>query len=300
MQPRKQRLFDTLKYVANQLLFSHEVPGSVLTSEGYALSWQGTAVMGILNVTPDSFSDGGKHYELDAAKQAALAMLKAGAFVLDVGGESTRPGAEPVSVTTELERVLPLINYLATETTALISIDTSKPEVAQAAFQSGAHVLNDVTGLQNHELVTVCAKGGVPAVIMHMQGEPRTMQQNPSYDDLMLEIKTFLVGQAENALANGVPSVMIDPGFGFGKTLEHNLTLVRELAHFTETGYPVLVGGSRKSSLAKLAETPEGESRDPSSVALHLYAAQRGAAMVRVHNVYAHVQALRTWRALNA
>lgn len=256
--------------------------------------------MGILNITPDSFSDGGKHYALDAAKKAALAMLEAGALVLDIGGESTRPGAKPVSVETELERTLPIIQFLASETKAVISIDTSKPEVASAALKAGAHIVNDVTGLRNPELVGVCAEYGAPAIIMHMQGEPRTMQQNPSYNDLIQEIKTFLVTQAENALVNGVPSVMIDPGFGFGKTVEHNLTLVRELPQFTETTYPVLLGGSRKSSLAKLARTPEGESRDPSSVALHLYAAQRGAAMVRVHNVYAHVQALRIWSALDA
>ena len=248
---------------------------------------------------PDSFSDGGKHYALDAAKKAALEMLAAGAFMLDVGGESTRPGAEPVPIEIELERVLPLIKFLASETSTLISIDTSKPEVAQVALQAGAHIVNDVTGLQNPDLVSVCAAAGAPAIIMHMQGEPRTMQQNPSYDDLIAEIGTFLVGQAENALADGVPSVMIDPGFGFGKTAEHNLTLVRELPQFADTGYPVLLGGSRKSSLAKLAQTAEGDSRDPASVALHMYAAGRGAAMVRVHNVYAHVQALRIWSALH-
>lgn len=285
--------------MTHTLLFKRCVPGAQRTSNGFLLSWQGAVVMGILNVTPDSFSDGGQHYALDDAKEAALKMMAAGALVLDVGGESTRPGADPVSVEVELERVLPLISYLAAETTAIISVDTSKSEVADAAFKAGAHIVNDVTGLENLELVEVCANHGAPAIIMHMQGEPRTMQKNPSYADLILEIKSFLTQQAENALNKGVPSVMIDPGFGFGKTVEHNLTLVRELEQFTDVGHPVLLGGSRKSSLAKLAQTPDGDSRDPASVALHLYAAQQGAAMLRVHNVYAHIQALRIWSALH-
>ena len=283
--------------MTHRLLFGKEVPGSSPTSGGFELTWQGTAVVGILNVTPDSFSDGGEHAQVDAAVKHALEMLEAGALVIDIGGESTRPGAEPVSVEAELERVLPPIRQLA-NSGALLSIDTCKPEVAHAALKAGAHLVNDVTGLKNPEMMQVCAEAGAPAIIMHMQGEPRTMQADPSYDDVVVEVKVFLSQQANTALSQGVPSVMLDPGFGFGKTVAHNLALVKHLGKLTKVGHPVLLGASRKSSLAKLTGVEDAAERDPASVALHLYGAQRGAAMVRVHNVPAHVQALKVWAAL--
>ena len=284
---------------AHSLLFERPVPGAQRIKEGYRLQWAGTAVMGILNLTPDSFSDGGKLATLEAARQAALAQLSAGAFILDIGGESTRPGAHPVDAAEEAERVLPLIRLLAAETQAVISVDTSKPEVAHEALRAGAHLVNDVTGLRP-AMRSVCAEAGCPAVIMHMQGEPRTMQRRPSYADVTAQVADFLRQRADQALAAGVPSVVLDPGFGFGKTTEHNLTLVRNLRTFAELGHPVLLGASRKKTIGKLTATTAADSRDPGSVALHLYAALRGAALVRVHNVYAHVQALAVWQALRA
>ena len=286
--------------VTHRLLFGREVPGSSPTPNGFEVTWNGTAVMGILNVTPDSFSDGGEHVQAEAAVEHALAMVEAGAQVIDIGGESTRPGAAPVSVEAELERVLPPIRQLAdiADSGVLISIDTCKPEVAHEALKAGAHLVNDVTGLKNPEMITVCAEAGASAVIMHMQGEPRTMQADPVYEDVVAEVAAFLRRQADEALARGVPSVVLDPGFGFGKTVAHNLALVKHLDKLTEVGHPVLLGASRKSSLGKLTGVSEAAGRDFASVALHLYGAQRGAAMLRVHNVPAHVQALKVWEAL--
>lgn len=255
--------------------------------------------MGILNVTPDSFSDGGAYPSVTEACLQARTMLQEGALVLDVGGESTRPGSEGVSAEVEIDRVRPVIKRLAQETHALISIDTSKPEVAQAALRAGAHLVNDVTGLRNPDLVRLCADEGVPAIIMHMQGEPRTMQKNPHYDDVVMDVTSFLTRQAERALQAGVPSVMIDPGIGFGKSLQQNLALLRHLHHLVTLGYPVLVGASRKALIDRLAGEPVAARRDPGSVALHLHAASRGAAMLRVHDVGAHHQALRVWQALH-
>ena len=283
--------------MTHRLLFGTEVPGSSPTPNGFEVTWNGTAVMGILNVTPDSFSDGGEHVQADFAVKHALAMVEAGALIIDIGGESTRPGAEPVSAADELERVLPPIRQLA-NSGVLISIDTCKPEVAHEALKAGAHLVNDVTGLKNPEMIAVCAEAGASAVIMHMQGEPRTMQADPVYENVVAEVAAFLKRQADEAISRGVPSVVLDPGFGFGKTVAHNLALVKHLDKLTEVGHPVLLGASRKSSLGKLTGVSEATERDFASVALHLYGAQRGAALLRVHNVPAHVQALKVWAAL--
>jgi len=186
------------------------LPRAEKVAEGYRLSWRGVAVMGVLNVTPDSFSDGGQWGSVEAAVQAARAMAAAGALIVDIGGESTRPGAEPVSVEVECDRVLPVIRAL--EGSGIpISVDTRRTEVAAAALAAGAHMVNDVTGLRDPQMIQVCAEKGVPAVIMHMRGEPRTMQQQTDYDDLEGEIFGFLQAQAERALAAGVPSVVLDP-----------------------------------------------------------------------------------------
>ena len=254
--------------------------------------------MGILNVTPDSFSDGGDFAATEAAIKQAWSLLEDGAFILDIGGESSRPGAEPVTLEEELNRVLPVIRLLA-ESSAVISVDTTKPEVADAALEAGAHLVNDITGLTNIDMLEVCRHHGAHEIIMHMQGEPRTMQLEPSYEDVVAEVTTFLTGQAERALEGGVPDVLLDPGFGFGKSLEHNLAIVRHLDLLSATGHPVVLGASRKASIHKLAHAPEPKGRDPGSVALHLYGAQKGAAIVRAHNVRAHVQALRVWEALD-
>jgi len=279
-------------------LLSHKaIPNAKKTTEGYELEWRGTALMGILNVTPDSFSDGGSYNTVELALAQAKAMLAEGALLIDVGGESSRPGAEPVSVVEEIDRVLPVISNLKLEN-AIISIDTSKAEVATAALKAGAHMVNDVTGLRNAELRQVCAEQGVPVIIMHMQGEPRTMHLNPSYNDVISDIKKYLLEQASLALQAGIPSVMLDPGFGFGKTLKHNLDIIRQFKAFTTTPYPILLGASRKKTIDKLASVPKASERDAGSLVLHLEAARQGAAMLRVHNVALHAQALKVAEAL--
>ena len=283
----------------NSLLFGRPVPGATRIPAGWRLDWRGCAVMGILNVTPDSFSDGGRHFTLQAALKQAGAMQAAGAQVLDIGGESTRPGAEAVSAAEELDRVLPVLRALQ-GWPVVLSIDTLKPEVAQAALQAGAHLVNDVSGLRERQMVRVCAEHGAAVCIMHMQGEPRSMQQRPEYGDVVAEVSGYLHAQAELARAAGIPGVLLDPGLGFGKTLEHNLALLRGLEELTAGPDPVLVGASRKKFIGTLGGggADRADERDAGSVAAHLYAARRGAAMVRVHDVAGHVQALRVQAAL--
>jgi dihydropteroate synthase len=281
----------------NSLLFGRPVPGAVRVPDGWRLEWKGCAVMGILNVTPDSFSDGGKHDSLPAALSQARAMLDAGALVLDIGGESTRPGAEPVSTERELDRVLPLLREVQ-GWPVVLSIDTLKPEVAQAALEAGAHLVNDVSGLRDPGMIRVCTEAGAAACIMHMQGEPRSMQTKPEYGDVLAEVFGYLQAQAERAKSAGVPGVLLDPGIGFGKTVEHNLELLRGLERLTSGPDPVLVGASRKGFIGTLGGAERAADRDPGSVAVHLYAARRGAAMIRAHDVAAHVQALRVQAAL--
>jgi dihydropteroate synthase len=225
-------------------------------------------------------------------------MAEAGALLVDVGGESTRPGAEFVPAAEEQERILPVIESLVREGTVAVSVDTRKPEVARAALEAGAHLVNDVTGLRDPALRAVCAEYGAPAVVMHMQGEPGTMQRDPTYEDVAAEVFGFLREQATRALAEGVPGVLLDPGIGFGKTREHNLTLLRALPALCAGEYPVLVGASRKRLIDYLAGVPDARDRDPGSIAIHLHAATTGASMVRVHDVPGHVQALRVWEAV--
>jgi dihydropteroate synthase len=280
--------------------FRRPVAGAERVGGVWRLSWRGTAVMGILNVTPDSFSDGGEYVGPDAALEQANRMATAGALVVDVGGESTRPGAEPVTAADEMGRVLPVVQALAHAGRVVVSVDTTKPEVARAALEAGAHLINDVNGLRDPAMRAVCAEFGAPAVIMHMRGQPRTMQQNPTYVDVAAEVFDFLREQAARALAEGVPGVLLDPGIGFGKTREHNLTLLRALPDLCAGGYPVLVGASRKRLIDYIAHVPLARDRDPGSIALHLHAAVCGAAMVRVHDVAGHVQALRVWEAVRA
>ncbi|WP_291426177.1 dihydropteroate synthase [Deinococcus sp.] len=276
----------------HQLSFRFEVPGGRRTAEGWSVLWQGCAVMGILNATPDSFSDGGRHFSVDMALASARSMRDSGVFMLDVGGESTRPGSDPVDAATELDRVLPVIRALR-ELDVLISVDTMKPEVAAAALKAGAHLINDVTGLSQSEMVRVCAEAGAAACIMHMQGEPRTMQHQPRYDDVVAEVHGYLRQRAAEVKAAGVPSVLLDPGVGFGKTLEHNLALIRAVGDLAAGENPVLMAASRKKTIDFLADVPEAAKRDPGSLALHLHSARHGAAMVRAHAASEHVQALR-------
>jgi dihydropteroate synthase len=251
--------------------------------------------MGILNVTPDSFSDGGRHVALAAALERARAMVAEGADLVDVGGESTRPGAAAVTADEEIRRVVPVIEALAAELPVAVSVDTSKPEVMRAAVAAGAGMINDVAALRRPGAVEMATALGVPVCLMHMQGEPRTMQQDPRYDDVVGEVTAFLRARVAACTAAGMPRerLLVDPGFGFGKTLAHNLALLRGLPVVAGLGVPVLVGLSRKTMIgALLGDLPVGE-RLYGSVAAALVAVERGAAIVRVHDVAPTVQALR-------
>ena len=252
-------------------------------------------VMGVVNVTPDSFSDGGRYLDHAVALAHARALVEQGAAWVDVGGESTRPGAEPVPLDEELRRVLPVVEALAAEGVA-VSIDTRSAEVARRAVAAGARMVNDVSA----SLAEVATELGVPYVAMHMLGDPRTMQDEPSYDDVVADVTHFLVDRAEAARAAGVGEVWIDPGIGFGKTLVHNLDLLANLDVLVATGFPVLVGTSRKTMLGTLARradpgggVPPPSDRLEGSVATAVWAVLRGASMVRVHDVAATVRAVR-------
>ena len=240
--------------------------------------------MGVLNVTPDSFSDGGRWLDAGAAVEHGLQMVQEGADVIDVGGESTRPGADPVDTDEELRRVLPVIEALAPHTR--VSIDTRKADVAREAVAAGASLVNDVSAT----LAPVAGAAGAGWVAMHMQGDPRTMQQAPAYVDVVAEVTAFLVERAEAA---GVDEVWIDPGIGFGKTMEHNLALLAHLDQLVATGFPVVVGTSRKSFLGRLTGGAGTEDRVEASVATAAWALSQGAGMVRVHDVAPTVAAVR-------
>jgi dihydropteroate synthase len=248
--------------------------------------------MGVLNVTPDSFSDGGLWLDAEAAIAHGLEMVAQGADILDVGGESTRPGAEPVEEVEERRRVIPVIQALAPR--VRVSIDTRKAGVAEAALAAGATLVNDVSA----SLWPIAAAGRAGWVAMHMRGEPRTMQQEPMYDDVVAEVKAFLTDRADQAEAAGVSEIWIDPGIGFGKTVEHNLSLLRHLSELVATGRPVVIGTSRKSFLGRLA-APAGQPPVPvgdrleGSLATAVWAAVQGAGIVRAHDVEPTVQALR-------
>jgi dihydropteroate synthase len=256
--------------------------------------------MAILNVTPDSFSDGGRYEGPAAAVAAAREMVREGAAIIDVGGESTRPGAPTVPISEELGRVLPVVGALRSAD-VLVSVDTRKAIVAREALAAGADLVNDVNGLRDPEMQEVCASAGVPAVMMHSPVEPGQMEWSGAarqYGDVVLEVRDELAGLALEALRCGVPSVVLDPGFGFGKSPEQNLDLLRRLPELKALGYPVLVGASRKSTLGRVAQAEDSMDRDAASIAAHLYAFSRGADALRVHDVRGHAQALRVWRAL--
>ena len=259
--------------------------------------------MGVLNVTPDSFSDGGKFSSLESALLQARKMVRDGASILDIGGESSRPGAPRVSLDTELERVIPLIEAIKlADLEVLISIDTRKPAVARAALRAGADLVNDVTTLRDPAMRAACAEAGVPAIIMHMRGDPETMRYSSEsypFTDVVREVRDELEAAANLALHDGVPSVVLDPGFGFGKSIEQNLELIRGLPALKELGHPVLLGASRKSTLGRITGIENASERDPSSIAAHLFGLSRGADMLRVHDVAGHTQAIQVWQALN-
>ena len=273
-----------------------------LDCNGRAVVLDRVRVMGIVNVTPDSFSDGGEHASLEAAVAHGLRLAEEGADILDIGGESTRPGAAEVSVEEELRRVLPVIERLVKETSLPISIDTSKPEVMRAAIAAGAGMINDVYALRRDGALEAAAALGVPVVLMHMQGEPRSMQASPQYDDVVAEVHRFLAERIFAAEMAGIAKkkIVVDPGFGFGKNRDHNLILLAQLERFGELGVPLLAGLSRKKTIGELIGREEPHDRVFGSVAAHLVAAQRGARLVRVHDVAATVDALKVWNAVAA
>ncbi|MBI4261383.1 MAG: dihydropteroate synthase [Actinobacteria bacterium] len=254
-----------------------------------------THVMGVLNVTPDSFSDGGRYLDHEAAASHGVRMAARGADVIDVGGESTRPGSDPVPVEVELDRVVPVVKRLAAEVDVPISVDTRRHEVAEAALDAGATMVNDVTAGRDPLLLRAAADAGAGLVLMHMLGEPRTMQDDPRYDDVVGEVGAFLAGRVEAAVAAGVAAerIAVDPGIGFGKTLEHNLTLLRHVDALFELGHPVLVGPSRKSFVGRLlGDLPVHERLEGTAGAVAWLAA-RGVHVVRVHDVEEMVRVVR-------
>ena len=273
-----------------------------LDCRGRVLVFDRARVMGIVNVTPDSFSDGGEHATTEQAVAHGLRLVGEGADMLDVGGESTRPGAQPVDVEEELRRVIPVIRRLAAETGVPVSVDTSKPEVMRAAVDAGAGLINDVHALRREGALGTAAALGVPVVLMHMHGEPGSMQDAPQYDDVVAEVHRFLVERIFAAEMAGIDKrrIVVDPGFGFGKTLAHNLALLAQLQRFTELGVPVLAGLSRKKSIGDITGREAPQDRVHGSVAAHLVAAQRGARILRVHDVAATVDAVKVWQAVAA
>ena len=260
-------------------------------------------IMGVLNITPDSFSDGGKFFDSGSAVAHGRGMTASGADIIDVGGESTRPGAEKISEEEELRRVLPVIRALAAEAKTLLSIDTSKAAVARAALDCGASIINDVTGGRGDEaMMPLVAERGAAFIIMHMQGTPRTMQKAPRYDEVVAEVVEFFRQQYQRAVEYGIDPMAIafDPGIGFGKTLEHNLQLLRNLGALRIADRPLVVGVSRKSFLGKMTALAEGADRAAPTLALTALLRERGANVLRVHEVKANAEALRTTEAFLA
>ena len=255
-------------------------------------------IMGILNFTPDSFSDSGQFFSLDKALFQVEKMLKEGATIIDIGGESTRPMAEEVSETEELQRVIPLVEAVQKRFECWISVDTSKAIVMQEAAKVGMDLINDIRALREPGALEIAGKLNLPTCIMHMQGQPRTMQTNPHYDDVVQDVYQFLTDRTQACLAAGIAkeNIIWDMGFGFGKTVQHNYKLLQQLAQFCESGYPVLAGLSRKSMIGAVLDKPVTE-RVVGSVAGALIAAQNGATILRVHDVAATADALKVWQA---
>ncbi len=258
-------------------------------------------IMGILNVTPDSFADHGAHFDRAVALAHARELVAAGADILDVGGESTRPYAEPVPLAEELRRVIPLIAAIAPELAIPISIDTYKAPVARAALEAGAAIINDISALRfDPDMASLAAGAKAPVILMHMQGSPRDMQRDPHYDDLMGEITAFFRERLEYAVGHGIARelIILDPGLGFGKTGDHNLEILRRLEVLLKLGCPLLVGPSRKAFIGHLTGLPAGPERDPGTLAALLAAVQHGASIVRTHNVAYARQFFAVWEAI--
>lgn len=275
------------------------LPSKVLNCGKQQLDLSVPHIMGILNVTPDSFSDGGLYYNKDQAIEYALRMIEDGASIIDIGGESTRPHAAVVSIEEELQRVVPVVEELAKHDMVL-SIDTSQPEVMKAAVQAGAHIWNDVRALKCPQALETAAELNIPVVLMHMRGEPDTMNNLANYDHVTLEVKHELMQRIEQALAVGIQAknIIIDPGFGFAKNASQNLTLLRELWQLNVLGYPILSALSRKRFIGEVLDGAAPMDRDIASVAGHLFSIQQGASIVRTHNVKATADAIKMWQAI--
>jgi dihydropteroate synthase len=275
---------------------------------GFTLSWEGhsldldrrTHVMGVLNVTPDSFSDGGRYFVLDKAVEHALAMAGEGADIIDVGGESTRPYAPKISANEEMDRVIPVIESLSEELTIPISIDTYKHEVAQEALKCGASMINDISALRfDPQMASIAAEAGVPVVLMHMKGTPENMQDNPTYEDLITEILDFLKDAEKGAMAAGINEdlIVVDPGIGFGKTFDDNLKIIRELSRFHVLKKPVLLGPSNKAFIGHILDR-EPDQRDAGTMATIAYMVMNGAHIIRAHNVKNTVETIKMIEAI--
>ena len=264
----------------------YELPPPWKLPDGTEFSFERTRIMGIINVTPDSFAGDGTGGDPDRAVERAVAMEKQGADIIDIGGESTRPGAEPVDEGTELKRVIPVIRAVADKVDIPISIDSRKPTVARAAIESGARIVNDISGLFNREMIDLCARERVPVVLMHMKGDPKTMQDKPQYDDAVGEIMAYLSHRVEDAVAGGIEEqqIAVDPGIGFGKRLEDNLEILRRLAEFKTLGRPIVVGASRKRFIENITGLPV-EERLEGSIGAACAAALNGANIIRCHDV---------------
>ena len=265
---------------------SDSIPDKIMNCAGRSLDLSQPQVMGILNITPDSFSDGGDFFVPEQAVAHAVRMVEEGAAIIDVGGESTRPGAAPVVVEEELRRVIPVIEALHAMLAVPVSIDTRRPEVMQAAVAAGAGLINDVNALQAPGAIEVAARLGVPVCLMHMQGTPETMQQQPEYGDVVSEVRDFLLARANLCIQQGIDreQVLLDPGFGFGKTAAHNLQLLQHLEQLVACGFPVLAGLSRKSMIGQTLGLPVNK-RLYAGIALAVLAVWKGAAIVRCHDV---------------
>jgi len=272
------------------------LPKQTLQCKDVSLDLARPHIMGVLNVTPDSFSDGGKYNHREQALQYALQMIKDGATIIDIGGESTRPGATPVSIKEELQRVIPVVEALA-QHDVIISVDTSEPEVIRQAVKKGAHIWNDVRALSRPDALAVAAELDIPVVIMHMRGEPTTMNQLANYEDVVEEVLRELTVRVEAAIAAGVraDNIIIDPGFGFAKNASHNLKLLQDFWRLNELGYPVLSALSRKRFIGEALEGAEVKDRVIGSVTAHLLSIQQGASIVRVHDVKATSDAIKIW-----
>ncbi|HLD33771.1 MAG TPA: dihydropteroate synthase [Candidatus Nanoarchaeia archaeon] len=273
---------------------------NLILCKDHTLALDRPLIMGVLNVTPDSFSDGGVFFDVRTALEHAKRMVAEGADIIDVGGESTRPGAEPVSVDEELRRVVPVVKELLNCVQVPISIDTMKPEVADACLKLGVHMLNDVTGLRDDRMVEVAARHNVPVIIMHMLGDPQTMQTHPDYKDVVKEVKQYLKKQADRAQAAGINQIIIDPGIGFGKTVEHNVQLIKHIAEFKKLGYPVLMGVSRKSFIGKILGTDDPAQRLEGTLAAVTACVLNGADILRVHDVKECVRAVKIAEAIRS